>query len=197
MHMVDFMPGTHIDRAACELVEAAKVHGEAEGRFNDITLRALSSHTPGEIVAFYNVESELRAEVYRNSPEGKAAARRSDQERSDLQAQHDGLMARLPSLNWQYDAAVLDWLCQMQPCTDLVGVIVRRDTIVQAFEKHDFVAGENTGADYKDGDRKNMFRYLVGQALDGLKNGPAIHPILRKFAAEWRERFGIPPTESK
>lgn len=79
----------------------------------------------------------------------------------------------------------------MQEPSDHAGVILRRETIVSAFERRGFKAGENCGADYKPDDRSNMFRYLVGQALSGLKDGPAIHPILHKFAAEWREQFGI------
>lgn len=194
MQQVEFLAGTSIDGAATQLCEAAAKHGEAVGTFNDIELHAAAGYAPAGVVSFYHEECERRAKAYRNSPEGKAAARKSDQERAALQAQHDRLMARLPSLDWPSDVSVLNWLCDMQPCTDRVGVIVRRSTIVQAFEKHGFKAGENTGPDYKDGDRTNMFRYLVGQALEGL-DGPAIHPILLKFAAEWRERFCIPSTQ--
>ena len=79
----------------------------------------------------------------------------------------------------------------MQGPSDSVGVIVRRETIVSAFEAKGFVAGANCGSDYRDGDRDNMFRYLVGQALDGLKKGPSIHPIINDFAQKWRERFGV------
>ena len=89
-------------------------------------------------------------------------------------------------------SAVLDWLCQMQECSDHIGVIVRKHTIVEAFERAGYKANENTGADYRAGDRNNAFRYLVGQALSGLKEGPAIHPILHKFAAEWRLQFNVP-----
>lgn len=194
MQHLEFSPGQSIDNAAIQLCAAAAEHGEAVGKFNDVELHAASGYAPTAIVSFYNEECERRAEAYRNSPEGKAAAAKSDRERASLQMKHDKLMARLPSLKWSSDADVLDWLCDMQPCTDRVGVIVRRSTIVQAFEKHGFKAGENTGADYKDGDRANMFRYLVGQALDGLKNGPAIHPILLKFSSEWRVRFATAPT---
>jgi len=60
---------------------------------------------------------------------------------------------------------------------------------VSACEKAGFVANANTGKAYKADDRDNSFRYLVGQALAGLKDGPAIHSILHKFAKEWREKF--------
>lgn len=191
MQHVEFSPGQSIDNAAIELCAAAAEHGEAVGKFNDVELHATAGYVPAAVVSFYHEECERIGEAYRNSQEGKAAAAKSGRERASLQATHDKLMARLPSLDWSSDVAVLDWLCAMQPCTDRVGVIVRRSTIVQAFEKHGFEAGANCGEDYRPGDRANMFRYVVGQALDGLKNGPAIHPILNKFAAEWREQFGI------
>lgn len=98
-------------------------------------------------------------------------------------------MRNLPSLDMNNDCAVLAWVCEMQEPSDHVGVIVRRETIVSAFEKAGYVAGANCGPDYRPGNRDNMFRYLVGQALDGLKNGPAIHPIIHKFADEWRREF--------
>lgn len=196
MQHVEFLAGTSIDRAATQLCEAAAVHGEATGKFNDIELHAAAGYAPAGVVSFYHEECQRRAEAYRRSPEGRADAEESDRARVSLQARHDWLVARLPALDWSSDAAVLDWLCKMQPCTDRVGVIVRRNTIVQAFEKHGFKPGLNTGAAYKDGDRANMFRYLVGQALEGL-SGPAIHPILHKFAAEWRERFGVINSEEQ
>ena len=60
-------------------------------------------------------------------------------------------------------------------------------------EKVGYVAEANCGKDYKPGNRDNMFRYLVGQGLSGLKDGPAIHSIIHKFADEWRREFGITP----
>lgn len=187
MHSIKFIAGTHIDSAAQQLCQAAVEHGEATGKFNDIELHAVSGYAPGAVVSYFLEESARRSQAYRNSPEGKADAEKSDKALASLQARHDQLMAHLPSLDWMDKDAVLAWLCEMQPCTDRVGVIVRRKTIIEAFEKHGFKANENTGADYKNGDRTNMFRYLVGQCLAGLKEGPAIHPIIHKFAAEWHE----------
>ncbi len=192
---IEFAAGTHIADAARDLVDAARRLGHVGGIFNGIELTADASTTPEAVVAEFERESAAKAETYRNSPEGQAAQKASDERRADMQAKHDRLMNRLPDLDWSNDAAVLEWLCEMQAPSDHVGVTVLSDTIATEFEQRGFHAGVNTGADYKPNDRDNAFRYLVGQALDGLKSGPAIHPILHRFSAEWRERFGIPSTQ--
>jgi heme-degrading monooxygenase HmoA len=188
---IHFLAGEHIANSVDRLVAAAREYGSASGFFNDIELKATATTTPEEVVSFYNSEIDRRVAAFINSPEGKEAERKREADRSSAQQLHDALMAKLPSLDMSNDVAVLDWLCQMQGPSDHIGVIVRRQTIVQTFEKYGFRAGENCGADYRPGDRKNMHRYLVGQALDGLKEGPAIHSILHKFADEWRAQFGV------
>ena len=187
---LDFLAGTHIEAAARQLVAAAQEHGAASGTFNGIALAADASTSMEAIVAHFNNETTERSLKYRNSPEGQEADRQADKRRADAQYQHDALMNRLPSLDMKDDVAVLEWLCQMQAPSDHVGVILRRQTIISAFEKAGFVANANCGKEYRPGDRENMHRYLVGQALAGLKEGPAIHSILHKFADEWRKQFG-------
>lgn len=189
MHTLDFLGGTSIGLAAQQLCEAAAEHGGARGTFNDIELVATADSTPEAIADFYMEQSAARAAAYRKSPEGIRAAQEADARRAADQQKHDSLMRRLPSLNMKDDIAVLDWLCEMQGPSDHSGVIVRRQTIVEDFEKAGYVAGANCGENYKPGDRDNMFRYLVGQALSGLKEGPSIHPIIHKFSDEWRAEF--------
>lgn len=187
-HVVGFGAGCPIASAAQQLVEAAALHGAAEGTFNGILLKA-GPHTAAiEIVAAFQIECENRARQYRLSPEGIAAAAAQEQTRADLQARHDALMRRLPSLDFRDQCAVLDWLCEMQAPSDHVGVIVRRKTILAAFAKHEFLPGVNCGADFRPEVRDNVHRWLVGQALDGLE-GPAIHGIIHKFAADWKAKF--------
>ena len=197
MQTIDFLGGEHIASAAAKLVEAAKAHGAAKGKFNDIELIAKPDSSPDDLVAYFERECAARSEAYRNSPEGKEAAKASNDCRASLQAKHDALMDCLPALDWKNDVAVLDWICAMQEPSDHVGVISRRETIVSAFERHGFKAGANCGKNYRDGDRENTFSYLVGQALSGLKEGPAIHSIIHKFASEWHTRFGITPPKSE
>ncbi len=188
---IQFSAGCHLRSAAAQLVKAAKESGEARGMFNDIELRATADTTSTEIEQYFDRETKARSEAYRNSAAGIADAADRKRRRADAQAMHDGLMRKLTDLDFSDDVAVLAWVCAMQDPTDSVGVIVRRDTIVQAFEAKGFEAGANCGFKYRDGDRDNMFRYLVGQALDGLKRGPAINPIIHKFADNWRKLFDV------
>jgi len=186
---VNFGAGCHINTAARMLVEAARDGTGAFGHFNDIRLNATPAATAESIVEFFNNETVRRHDAYKKSPAGKAAEVEREQRRRDAQATHDGLMVRLRTLDFSNDVAVLDWICAMQGASDHVGVIVRRETIASAFEKRGFVENANCGEDYRAGDRENMFRYLVGQALNGVKSGPAIHPIIHKFVGEWKAQF--------
>jgi hypothetical protein len=184
MKTLTFAAGSHIESAASALARSAP----AEGEFNGIMLRAEFGETADAIVRRWEAESAARAKAYAESPEGIAAAAERDRERSDLQARHDALMRRLPSLDFKDDVSVLDWLCAMQGPSDYIGVIVRGETIIAAFEKHGFKPNANTGRAFRPEDRENVFRYLVGQALDGLQ-GPAIHGIIHKFVGEWKAKF--------
>lgn len=189
MKEIAFSPGQHISSAARELIEAAKANGSATGKFNNIILVAREGTTEADIRADFDRQSEARAEAWRNSPEGQTAAKEREDRRSALQSVADGLMVCLRTLDWKNDAEVLDWCCDIQEPSDYNGVLVRRETIIEIFAKHGYQPNANVGPDYKDGDRENMFRYLVGQALSGLKTGPSIHPIIHKFADDWRARF--------
>lgn len=186
---VRFDAGMHITTAA-ELLAAAAKFGNARGRFNDIEMFATRGTTTAEIVAEWERQSAERAEAYRQSPEGIEAAQRRDDIRRRMQGQHDRLMGELPMLDWTSDVAILNWLCAMQAPSDHIGVIIRKDTIAAAFGKRGYVPSMDTGANYRADDRHSAFRYLVGQALDGIVNGPAIHSIIHKFTDEWKERFG-------
>jgi len=189
MRNLDFGPGCHIKNAAEMLVAAAIEHGEARGFFNEIELRATASDTPDQIVAKWDRDFEARAEAYRKSPAGIKAAQESEHRRRAAQAKHDEMIAKLPSLDMMDREAVLDWLCAFQEPSDHVGVIVKRDTVVSHFESFGYKANANCGDDYDGNHIGNSYIYLVGQALAGLKDGPAIHPILHKFTAEWKARF--------
>jgi hypothetical protein len=186
---IEFGPGLHINEAARQLCDAARANGRASGSFNDIPLHATASTTPASIVACFERITAERAEAYRRSPEGIAAAGRANTNRQAMQATHDRLMVELPSLDWSNHGVILDWLCAMQAPSDHVGVIIRKQTIAAAFLKQGFEPGMDCGRSYQQGVKNSEFRYLVGQALDGIVNGPAIHPILHKFSDEWRARW--------
>lgn len=187
---VEFGAGCHISKAAEMLCAAADEHGEASGTFNDITLSATRGIEPAAVVADFEAKTAAAAKIYRESPAFRAAEERRQQTRREMQDRHDALMARLPALDWNDDVAVLDWCCEMQEPSDHVGVIVRRDTILAEFAKHSFTPNMRTGTDYIPDSRLVSHAYLIGQAMSGIES-VAIHPIIHKFATEWKERFGI------
>lgn len=186
MREIQWGAGTHIDSAAAELARIATEHGEATGVFNDVTLTARTGDTPESIIASFEAQTAARAEAWRNSPEGRASLAERESVRRALQSKHDALMGALPALDFGNDVAVMDWLCAMQEPSDHIGVIRRKETILATFGAKGFRPNVNTGNAYKHGDRENMFRYLVGQALSGLETIGAIHSIIHKFADEWR-----------
>lgn len=179
--------GEHISGFAKRLTEAAKVAG-ARGTFNGVALRVDCFSTVDEVCSSYSRQMEAAAVAYRNSPEGIAAERKREASIQAAQDTHDALVRDLASLDFKNDVAVLDWLCAIQDATDHSGVAVNKATILDTFSRHGFAANVNCGADYKPDDRDNAFRYLVGQAMDGLQS-VAIHGIIHKFAVDWKAKF--------
>lgn len=186
---VRFSAGMHVTAAAARLCEVAATEGTAHGVFNGIRLDADRDSTADQIVATFDRLTAEQSKAWRESPAGVAAAERDNADRAEKQALHTALMDKLPTLDWSDRVAILDWLCAMQPATDRIGVIIRKDTIAAAFAKHGYTPGMDCGPNYQAGVKNSEFRYLVGQALDGIVNGPAIHPILHKFVSEWKARW--------
>lgn len=180
-----FEVGEHVKRAAQKLVDAGK---GSWGKFNDIRLEYLTGDDADSIAARYTADMKAQSEAYSRSPAGIEAERQRLQRIADDQAKHDALMGSLDALDWTSDVAVLNWLCAMQEPSDHIGVKVERDKILSAFRDHGFISGANCGPLYKPDDRDNVFRYLVGQAMDGLQS-VAIHGVIHKFAADWKKKF--------
>lgn len=188
--MIELQPhiGQHVEDFAGDLVRAAAEHGAAKGTHNETEIIADTTSTVAALVAQWEQKQEAARVAYRNSPEGKAAAAKSEAERTDAQDLHDRLVRDLATLDFKNDVAVLDWICAIQDSTDRVGIAVDRTRILAAFEAAGFKPNVNCGPDFRASDRDNVFRYIVGQALDGLKT-VAIHGIIHKFAAEWKAKF--------
>lgn len=188
MHTITPLAGDHISNAAKQLAVAAEKHGAATMSFNYITLTAKRGDAAIAIEDAYHKARQAEHEAYINSPEGKAYAKRQDDEIAKLHDNHDCLMRDLASLDFTDDVAVLNWLCAMQPSSDHIGVVVRKADIIAAFKAAGFEPNVNLGVDYREDDRENSFRYLVGQGLSTLQVC-AIHGILHDFVKRWKSRF--------
>lgn len=185
------LAGEDISTTAKRIVAMAKREkGVVKAKFNDIELTANSDTTADSVVAFYGEESKRRGEAYRNSPEGKKAAREAEERRVALQQKHDALMQQLPTLNFADDVAVLDWLCEFQDPSDHTGVVKQNDAVIVAFAAHGYHPSVNTGKNFNESDRDNFARYIIGQALAGLQcEVGAVHQIVHKFVDDWKKKF--------
>jgi len=198
---IEFGPGCHVSEAAqlmmTELL-SEKNHEEGgkvgdftvKGAFNGTTLVARKGSTTESILADFTAQMAANAEVYRKSPEGKAAAREQAERLVQMQLKHDVLMKKLPSLDFSSHIAVIDWLCEFQDPSDHIGVVKQQDVIVAIFATRGYHPSVNTGDAFDGSDQDNFARYIVGQALDMLQGSVgAIHQIIHKFADDWKEKF--------
>lgn len=184
-----FPPGIHLNEAARLLIRDALESGvEQRGTFNELTIVATATSTVDEVVASFERDMQEEISRWRASPEGIASAERQERRRQEAQTIHDNLVATLDDIDWKSDVAVINWLCAIQDATDHSGVNVARQRIIEAFTSRGYEPNANCGEAFRADDRDNHFRWLVGQALDGLRS-VAIHPIVHKFAGEWKERF--------
>ena len=190
-----FSPGSHVDDAARELIEAAKNGQPAEGDFNGVTLVAGRNSTVEAIVARYHEGLEAQSKAYKASPAGIAAEAASVSRKIAIQAEADALMAALPSLDMTDDVAVLDWLDRFQDPSDYIGIKADKAAVIRAFTEAGFVAGANCGDDFREDDRDNHARYLVGQALSCLQSMGAIHQVFGTFHERWKAKFLAPALE--
>jgi hypothetical protein len=185
---ISFYPGEDIISAARRLTKAAHASGYATGIFNDVVLEAHSDTSGHDVVMHYHRECSRRKAEYEASPAGQAALMVREEERQRLQSLHDELVAQLDDLDFSYDVDVIDWLSQMQEPSDRIGVAVDRERILAAFRSHGLVPGMDVGPQFNADDRASFYRWLVGQALEGIER-ISIHGVFHKFAREWREKF--------
>ena len=191
---IDFPAGMHIADAAALLVrEAAAAGCDAVARFNDIPLRARPGQEASVVLAEYEQKVADRGARWRASPEGRAQAEARASEVATLQALADAMTAGVEGLDFADRAAVLEWLGDIQPSSDRLGVTIDAQRILAAFANHDLVPNMRTGDAFDENDPGIYFEWLVGQALDGLAKGPSIHGVFHSFAAEWKRKWGGEP----
>lgn len=190
---VDIPAGTHIEAAAILLVGRANLAGaSAVGRFNGVTLRAEPGSSAPDIAAEYDRKQAEASARWRRSAKGRAAAKASAEEVAALQSQANALAVAVGNLDLSDQPAVLTFLGDQQKCSDRVGVRVDAQEILVAFAFGGLTPNMCVGDAFNADDRDIFFRWLVGQALDGLANGPAIHGMFHKFCDDWRARWGSP-----
>ncbi len=190
MNDIEVLIGTEISKAAeCLVAKVQETGLPASMTFNGIVVTATSESSAVDLTDYYAAESDRRAESWRESPEGQESARRTQQNQVDKQRTANHLMAELPALDFLDLNAVIRWCCDIQDASDTFGVILPKRTIVDAFVAKGYKAGDYCG-DAFDGENKAVVgHYIVGQAISCLISFGSIHPIIHKFAEDWRKKF--------
>ena len=187
------MPGEKIDETAETMVTLAKEHKEpVTARFNGISLTAKPHNSPVDILESFNLHSDRRQTEYRKSPAYAKRKAQEEEETKRKQAIIDQAVKELSTLNFSKLPAVINWLDSIQEATDWIHVLVPKKFIMETFERNGFEANVNCGDSFNSENEDNSGRWLIGQALDGIKTVGAIHGMFHSFARDWRARFGHP-----
>jgi len=183
--------GESISKAAERMVALAKeTKGNVRAKFNDIQLTATEDSTAKDIVTDFHTKIQEAVEKYRKSPEGQRVVRESEERRQEAQRKADVLMEQLPNLDFNNQEAVLVWICEFQNPSSRIGVVKDQEKVLRIFAEHGYQPGVNTGEAFNGEDSDNFARYIIGQALDGLRDDVgAIHHIVHKFTDEWKKKF--------
>ena len=191
MNTYEPMAGENISETAERMIALAKeTKGSVTAKFNDIELTATEDSIAEGIVSGFQTKMAEAAATYRSSPEGKCAARESEERKEEAQRKADALMEQLPNLDFANQEAVLNWICEFQDPSDHIGVVKNQGEVLRIFAEHGYQPSVNTGEAFNGEDRDNFARYIVGQALDGLKGDVgAIHQVVHKFTDDWKKKF--------
>lgn len=101
------------------------------------------------------------------------------------------LMRELQTVDLRDVAKALDWMVRAEDPLGHGHTKADRALIVSTFEASGYRAGENVGPAFREDDRDNVARYIIGQAMDGIARMGAPHQIIHLFAERWRARFSV------
>jgi hypothetical protein len=198
MKKIQVGAGEHISGACLKAVRAG---APCFFNFNDVKVEHLDEkETARDLEAQWNTKWKAKCEAYRNSPAGKKAAEDSERRSRQNQARMDRLMGELPNFVAIVNAppdhyAVLSWFEEFIDALDYIGVDCDKMKVAGTFLALGYRAGDNVGPHFKENNKDNVARYLVGQCLDGLlkKNGPfagMIWPGAIGMIQDWKKRLG-------
>jgi len=186
---IEVNPGDHIDFYADRVAQAA-LESDVVMDFSGVEFVVTKGkYNSSDIVEKWE---KIRAELfekYKNSPEGKAAAEASARDIAEKQKQIDELTNQLDILDFSNTEKVLDWCAAFQSPSDRIDTKRDKEKILNKFAENGYLPNVNLGSEYKPEDKDNSARYLIGQALDGIKQIGAIHQVFHKFYDEWKAKF--------
>lgn len=186
---IEVNPGDHIDFYAMRVSQAA-LESDVVMDFNGVELVVpKGEYNSSDIVEMWKKLRTELSEKYKNSPEGKAAAEASIKDIAEKQRQIDELTNQLDTLDFSNTEKVLDWCAAFQSPSDRIDTKRDKEKILNKFAENGYLPNVNLGSEYKPENKDNSARYLIGQALDGIKQIGAIHQVFHKFYDEWKARF--------
>lgn len=183
--------GETIGSAASAMFNMANANFEVvKANFNGIDLEVDWRGSPEVVVRDYRQKVEAAQAAYWASDEGKKEAEQSSLCKARLQTKHDNLMLTLKDLDFKNDEALINWLCEYQEPSDYIGIVKFPEDVVSVFARFGYFPNVNCYENFNGKDRDNFARWLIGQALACLESDiKAIHPIIHKFAEEWKLKF--------
>lgn len=196
----DPMCGSYIPASIAQMVGVAKfTNQEVTGTFNGVTITANPTSSPEILAVQWQEEMDRQAREYRNSAEYKSYLLKRALEVQALRVKVRDLMKWLETLDFGNLEAVVNWFDEIQEASNDVDASseLTRNEIVQKFQQHGYQPGVNTEEEFKEEDKDNFARWLVGQALDNLITVGAVHPMFKDFAKDWRNKFSAPSAETE
>lgn len=193
-HMNTYEPtaGENISTTAERIIALAKeTKGSVTAKFEGIELTVTEDSTAEDVVSGFQTRiDEAAAETYHKSPEGQRAFRESEEQKQEGQRKADALIGQLPNLDFANQEEVLDWICEFQDPSGYIDDTKRQNEVLSIFAEHGYQPNVNIGEAFNSEDHDNSAHYIIGQALDGLKDDfGAIHPIVHKFTDDWKKKF--------
>jgi len=192
--------GSHIPFAIGEMAELARfTKQDISGSFNGVDVTASPSSSVYDLVTFWRFKMNRRAEEYRDSPEGRAAAAQRAAQIAALQTRYAELMVELPTLDFVNQYVLLRWFHDFEKVNgdvDLHEDDGDMDRVVATFAEHGYQPDVNVGSAFNENDADNCARYIIGQCLSCIIKFGVIPQILPDFVDKWTKKFAPPPPEA-
>lgn len=193
---MDVLAGTSINVAAADaldiirILEVEDVECFVEFKFNGQKMVVKKGDKVAEIADKYMKSLDEASEAHKNSPKGKAEAKRWAAELLYDQKKYDHLVSKLSGINLKNPEAAVRWLAQFAGVADNVNIKkVSTEKILRHFELAGYRAsmnatrkGEASIVWQRRNSRPRQLQWLVRQGMSSIKMLGSPHPMLMTFA---------------
>ena len=181
--------GTSIDYAVREAIALSVGKEEpVEFIFNDVKLCVNEESDPAEIESIFHASMKMNSQAF-NTP---IRRQKEAERRRKMQADLDEFLPTLDSLDMTNKAEVLHWLCRFEELSGWTFVSYNRSHVLLKFVEAGYKPGEfcrkenETQEEWQEhAGAYGEFRWIVGQALEGISSMGCPHQMIHTFT----ERF--------